>query len=249
MRTSSSLRCTWMRAPSSFHSTDASPTSASAAPTSGARPRASAARRARPRARLAQPAGTLGERDHGDAAEVARQHRGPAHERRGHRRGARDGIGHHAVERALAQLADEQAADEVGLRRRRPVEQRRAGSLPAGADPLPVVTRIRSRARSTSAIVSVGTAAGVHVEPEQRGPADADPALARLAGEEPDRRLDLVGREAGRAARRARRPWSSAPASTRPRPRSRPDPPATPRQCARRRSFPQPIKDGSTARR
>ena len=56
----------------------------------------------------------------------------------GHRRGAGDGVAHEAGQRALAQLADQQAPQEVDLGRRGPIEQRRAGSprRPA-AEPLP----------------------------------------------------------------------------------------------------------------
>ena len=208
-----------MRAPSSFHSTDASPTSASAVGDvrrAGREHREDAAADLEPDA--VQSGVALGERDHGRPAEVARQHRRPAYERGRHRRRPGDGVGHQARERALAQLADEQAAQEVGLRRRWPDRTRRAGSRwrPA-AEPLPVVAWIRSSARSTSAIVSVGTAAGVTSSRNTVAQPDPDPALAGLAGEEPDRRPRSRRGRAGRADRRARRSWSSGPGSTRPR--------------------------------
>ena len=107
-----------MRAPSSFHSTDARPTSSSAARhvrCARREHRLHAAADLEPDA--VQPGLALGERDDRDAAEVARQHRGAAHERDGHRRGLGDRVGHQPGQRTLPQLADEQPAEEVELLR------------------------------------------------------------------------------------------------------------------------------------
>ena len=186
-----------MRAPSSFHSTDASPTSASAVPTSGA-PAASIGRTPRPTSSPTprSPAAPS------VSATTAVRPRSP--DNIAARRTSAAGTDaaratasrHQAGQRALAQLADEQAPHEIGFRRRRPTEQRRAGSSsrPA-ADPLPVVTRIWSRARSTSAIASVGTAAGVTSSRNTVAQPTPTRPWRGLAGEEPHRRLDLVGCE------------------------------------------------------
>lgn len=67
--------------------------------------------------------GAAGERGGGDRAEGAAQHRRTAHPRGGNRGGRRDRLGHHAVERALAQLAGEQPDQEPLLGGGRPAEQ------------------------------------------------------------------------------------------------------------------------------
>ena len=239
MRTSSSWRCTWMRAPSSFHSTDASPTSSSAAATSGALP-ASIGCTPRPTSSptACSPASPLGERDDRDPAEVAGHHRGPADERGRHRRRLGHGVGHQPRERTLAELADEQAAQEVDLLRGGPVEHVAQDLVPTGRrpaagrglDPVEHPVDVGDRqawARSRARPRRLNT----------RRPPDADAALTRLAGEEPHRRLDLVGREADRAARPAPRSWSTEPASTRPQRRWRRHRRTAPRQCARLRTI------------
>ena len=123
-RTSSPARCTWMRAPSSFHSTEARPVAANASATdaalaasigwtgrstskpisaSAASPTVSARRAASARsplsiaARRTAAAGTCAARG--------------------------DRVGHQPGERTLAQLAGEETDDEVGLGRRRTREQ------------------------------------------------------------------------------------------------------------------------------
>ena len=58
---------------------------------------------------------TVGQREHRRAAEVAREHRGAADDVDRDPRGGGDGIGHHPGQRALAELAGEQPADEVDL--------------------------------------------------------------------------------------------------------------------------------------
>ena len=122
-----------MRAPSSFHSTDAGPTSASAADDVG-RARGEhgedAASHLEPD--VVESVRSLGERDHRRPAQIAGQHRGPAYERGRHRRGPCDGVTHEAAERALAQLTDEEAPQEVGLGRRRPLEESAQDLLTGG---------------------------------------------------------------------------------------------------------------------
>ena len=113
-----------MRAPSSFHSTDAVPVWPSASATSAALAASigwigwsTASRTASSASRPSVSA------THGGAAEVAAEHRGPAHDVDRHlgRRG--DGVGHDPGERALAQPAGEQPPDEVGLGLGRPIEE------------------------------------------------------------------------------------------------------------------------------
>ena len=196
MRTSSPSRWTCTRAPSSFHSTDAGPVWPSASVTSAALAASigwigcSTASRTASRA-----VATLGEREHGGAAEVAREHRGAADDvDRDPGRGG-DGVGHHPGQRALAELAGEQPADEVDLglggAGEEVGEQRLAGRLRPGTrgagqlgeDPVDLEDLDR------------GLGGGLDVLPVGRSPADADATLARRAGEEPDRHLDLVGIE------------------------------------------------------
>ena len=108
--------------------------------------------------------------------------------------GPRDGVSHEAAERALAQLTDEQAAEEVGFGRRWPARRVRAGSAdgrrPNRFPSSPGAGRARDRRR---AIVSVGATAGVTSSRDTVGPPDTDASLARLADQEPDGGLDLVG--------------------------------------------------------
>ena len=194
MRTSSPSRWTCTRAPSSFHSTDAVPVWPERLRDVGGTGR----EHRLDRVQHGQPDGleglaALGQGEHRRAAEVAREHRGAADDvDRDPRRGG-DGIGHHPGQRALAELAGEQPADEVdlglggageeireqclagGLRPR----TRRAGQL--GEDPVDLEDLDR------------GLGGGLDVLPVRRSPAHADATLARRAGEEPDRDLDLVG--------------------------------------------------------
>ena len=58
---------------------------------------------------------TVRECEAGSDAQVTAEHRGPPHDRERHVGRARDRIGHHPFERALAQLAEEEASEEVGL--------------------------------------------------------------------------------------------------------------------------------------
>ena len=80
----------------------------------GRRP-ASAARTRRPEADRGDAAAPSGRaRRARGAAEVARQHRRPPHRRSRHLRGPGDRLGHHPVERALAQLPADQRGEHPG---------------------------------------------------------------------------------------------------------------------------------------
>ena len=142
----------------------------------------------RAQAVLAVPQG-----DRGRPAEVTGQHRGAAHGGRGNARGARDGLGDEADQSALSDLAGEQAADEVCLVCRRFGEQfgEDRGSRLDGAgsrrreDAVERGVEVRDREGRDCGRCDVG--------PVRGRPADPDPALPRLSGEEADGRLDLVG--------------------------------------------------------
>ena len=63
----------------------------------------------RPQPERSQRIGALRERGHRRGWEIAREHGRPPNGRERETGGAGDGVGHHAGERALTQLADEQA--------------------------------------------------------------------------------------------------------------------------------------------
>ena len=141
----------------------------------------------------AQGLGTARHRGRGDVAEVAVQHQRAAQDGGGHAGGLGGGLGHHALERALADAAGEQRAHELLLGAGRAPEQRgdrgAPGRLRAGAGERP-----DRRER------------GVDVDQRQRRdphrrrrvadgrPADADLALAQLAGQERDGDRGLLRR-------------------------------------------------------
>ena len=70
-------------------------------------------------------------------AEVAAQHGGAADEVEGDAGRLGDGVGHHALERALAQLAEEEPAEELPFRLGRPGEQPGQHGLALGHRPGP----------------------------------------------------------------------------------------------------------------
>ena len=201
-----------MRAPSSFHSTAAGRTVRERGVDVGARAgRASAGADGRPRRRsAASPGSPSVSAIVGDGAEVAAQHERAPHRGELARPAAfATASRHHALERALAQVAGQQPDEEplLGLGRAAH-ERRRAGARRAAtASPGPAHAPIRSNAASTSATVRSerGSAAGAG-SVAQRRPADADLPLAQLAGQERDAGRDLGGRRAG-AARAAR--WAT----------------------------------------
>ena len=81
------------------------------------------------------------------------------------------GVGHHAFEGALAQLADEQAADEVGLGRGGPAEQVAEQARAAGAPTLPLSAWSAVMAASSSSISIDGLGGGRRVDGPEGGPA------------------------------------------------------------------------------
>ena len=109
-------RATWTRTPSSFHSIAAGPVFASAAATSGALRRASGVRAGPPPGRTrAARRGARSSAAAATAASAPREHHGAAYLGRRDLGGGGDGVGHHAVEGALAQFAGEQPDQEPVL--------------------------------------------------------------------------------------------------------------------------------------
>ena len=197
-RTSPSRRWAWMRAPSSFHSTDAGPVAASAAATSvagdasigcTARP----GHHARRRASASTPPVSAAR---GRRAEVAGQHVGPAHGGDRHAGRLGDGVDHHAVERPLAQLAAENifhsssCSASVARPNTSASRPRRAALTPA-----PDIAASRSTARVDLEDVERRRRRRLGPHVAQRRPPDADAALAQRAGQHADGDRHLVGRQ------------------------------------------------------
>ena len=123
----------------------------------------------RRRRRLGQPAGEHERPADGGGRDVGR---------------GGDGVQHDALERALAQLAGEQADEELLLVGGGGRQQARSSSASRrAAEPAPAVPASSVSAASTAATVSDGAPAGSPGHPRQGAPADAEPALPRLAGQ------------------------------------------------------------------
>ena len=120
----------------------------------------------------------LVQRQRGGAAEVAREHRGAPDDGERHVGRLGDGVGHHPGQRALAQLAGEQPADEVRLglggAREEVGEQRLARRHRPGAGG---AGQRRSGSASSSSTSTDGSVGGLDVDAVGRPPADADAAL------------------------------------------------------------------------
>ena len=138
-----------------------------------------------------QAGGAEAQRDVGDGPRVAAEHQRTAHGRLGHLRRRRDRVRHHAGQRALAQPAGEQRDEEPLLVRGRARQQRaervaahglRAGPA-RGADALEGRVDVGDRERRLG---------GRRGQLAQRRPADADLALAQLAGQEGDAGRELI---------------------------------------------------------
>ena len=106
-------------------------------------------------------AAPAGERRAGAVGRGRRRAWRPAHDGGRHRRRPGDRVGHHARERALPQLAGEQAQDEVGLGRGRLRQQVAQDRGAPGRRPRAGRGRELSSAASSSATVRLGSAAGV----------------------------------------------------------------------------------------
>ena len=152
-------------------------------------------RMADPQAQRREPRLALRQGDRRDGAEVAAEHERAPHRGELDVRRLRDRVGHHARERALAQVAGQQPDEEplLGLGRAGHEVAEQAAALGDGA-------RARARPDPLERGVDVGDrqvrcalAAGRGVA--ERGPADADLPLAQFAGQERDAGGDLGGVE------------------------------------------------------
>ena len=139
--------------------------------------------------------GVAGECEAGGLAEVARQHGRAAHDVAGAVGGASDRVGDHAFEGAGAHVAEQHAAEEalfaLGCPRRELAQRpgafaRRPGTGRDG-EPVEQLVELGDRER--------GLCGGLPHRGGDPAPSDADPALPRLAHEEPHRGRDLVGLE------------------------------------------------------
>ena len=149
----------------------------------------------------AQPRLAAGDRDLRHLGEVAGEHQRAPRDLAADPRGLGHRVGHQPREGALAQAAGEQPPQEGGLGlggARRAARRAAAGAAP------PSRSRSSPRspmiARSTSATVSDGSAAGARSTPWMVGVADADPALARHPGEKADADRHLARRPARRSS-------------------------------------------------
>ena len=182
-RTSLPARCAWMRAPSSFHSIPAA-----AEPAQGARDVVSGLRqhrrdgmqRSEPEPRESGCA--FPHRHSRNGSQISREHRRPSNV--SDRKPGRpcDRVGHHAFERALAKLAEEQPDEQplLGLGRMREELGQRLTSRTC--EPFPEIRWSRVTAASTSRSSSEGASRRRRVLPERRPP-HADRSLRQFAGE------------------------------------------------------------------
>ena len=112
----------------------------------------------------------------------------------------RNRVGHDAFERALPQLAEQQAREELLLERRR---RARTGSSSAcsrrSAEPLPAIARSASSSRAAAPIVSVGASAGGRLRRMDRGRARG---LSLPPRSTPASHATAVSRSSGASARR-----------------------------------------------
>jgi hypothetical protein len=121
------------RAPSSLSSSCARPSCASASSTSTALCASIGCTGSSTESlKRVSPAAPVREHGARDGRSVAREHRGAAYLRGVDARCARDRVDHHAFERALAQLADEQPREKVLLGVRRGGEERDEQLAPRG---------------------------------------------------------------------------------------------------------------------
>ena len=202
-RTSPSRRCACTRAPSSFHSTDASPVWAQRVGDVGGRRREHRARPPAPGAGRprASPSAPPANARPAVAAKLPRQHVRPPHRgRRARRRRRRSRRS--SRRRALPDAARRRARPTAGAARSRSPDRTPTAAARGARRP----TRRRwsrrswSSQRSTSRISRLGVDAGSPSSSAERAPPDADASLTRLAGQHTDGHHDLVGGQ--RAQRR-----------------------------------------------
>ncbi len=192
-RTSPPDRCACRRAPSSFHSTDAKPVAASADSTSldGLASIGNTGRLGSNAIGVECVAPT-GQGHRRRSEEIAGHHRCPPDRRDRNIGGGGDRRRHHAVERALTQLATDDAVEQSLLPLRRPAQERGQPFLPEAG---------RARAgRDGDGRERVGHLrhgqrrglCGSDSRTRQRRPSDTDPAIGDRPGHEGDRCCRLV---------------------------------------------------------
>ncbi len=194
--TSSPRRWAWIRAPSSFHSTEASPVSPMAAATSVAGDASIGCTGRNGVNSIAANAGAPPvERGARRDRQRAGHHRRPLHVTSGDVGRAGDGRGHHAVERALTQFAADDAEHESLLGLGGPLEH-------VAQDPATFAGRSLTRRRRQPfdhrrdvEHAERGIARRVWADVGDRRPPDAEPTERRVADEEGDGGLDLIRRE------------------------------------------------------
>ena len=143
-----------------------------------------------------------------DRNDPVRHHRRLPHRRRRQRCRRRDGVDHQRLERALAELAEQQPHQEVAFRRGRAREQ-----LGEDASALGLRARARDRSDARERGVDVGNrqrgfrggSGGARIAHERV--ADAASSLPRLARQIGDADLDFRRARACAGTRRARRSW------------------------------------------
>ena len=149
---------------------------------------------------LAQGRDAGGQGGLGHRAEGPAQHHGPPHLGPGDPGGLGDGLDHHPLQGALAELARQQADQEALLGGGRPPEQLANQPPPLGLRPGP-----GQPADPLEGGVDLGHGQGGpgrRVGGVAQGrPADPDLALAQVAGEERHRRVDLARLQAPQARR------------------------------------------------
>ena len=185
--------------PSSFHSTAAG-LSFSIATSMSAAGEASIGRMPRPtcspisRSAGTPPAIAVG----GDVAEVAVQHHRAAQLGGRHLRGLGGGVGHHALERALAHSARQQRAQEALLALGGAREQLAQRSAARACEPAPLSAPMRANAASTSASPSDGSPAGAGSSCSA-----AHPTPICRCRSSPDRNATAIAASSGEASRSA----------------------------------------------
>ena len=163
------------------------------------------------------------ERRRGDHPGIARQHHRPAHLARRQPGRLGDRLDHHPLERALAQLADQQAQQEVLLGLGRPPEQLPQQPQPLARRPLALdrLAACPTPASSSPSVIDGSAAAGSARAVAQRRIADPDPTLPGRPGQQRHRARRLLRRRTARAGRPDARSWPTAHSPRPPAARSR----------------------------
>ena len=181
-RTSSPSRCTWMRAPSSFHSTAAVPVRSSALADRSRLREHGLDRAEQSEPELVEPGRPFCQRLRRNCGQVAGEHDGAAHVRDGYLRCSRDGVDDHTLERALPEPPEQQTRQESLLASVARENSVASSSRRFACEPGPEVAAMRDIAASTSTSASVGVVAG-----SGRSRSAAQPTPIEPGGNTPER--------------------------------------------------------------